>query len=85
MEKNRIIGICGGSASGKTSISKKIGNMYENDITLLSQDSYYKSNEGKNMMQIHFGATACIVDKEEKKYCLYIIKNLINGFLLVVI
>lgn len=43
MKKNRIIGICGGSASGKTSISKKIGNMYENDITLLSQDSYYKS------------------------------------------
>lgn len=43
MENIKIIGICGGSASGKTSISKMISEKNKDIITLLSQDSYYKS------------------------------------------
>lgn len=51
MEKNKIIGICGGSASGKTTISKIISNKYQDSVTLLSQDSYYKSYDEYTLEQ----------------------------------
>jgi uridine kinase len=39
-----IIGLCGGSGSGKTSIVDKISNEFDkSDITVLSMDDYYKS------------------------------------------
>jgi len=40
-----IIGIAGGSGSGKTSVVKKIINGFPNEsVRVLSQDSYYKDN-----------------------------------------
>jgi uridine kinase len=40
-----IIGIAGGSGSGKTTVVKEISKSYENcDIVVLSQDSYYKDS-----------------------------------------
>ncbi|MCX8058346.1 MAG: uridine kinase [Spirochaetes bacterium] len=43
-EKAFIIGISGGSGSGKTTIVKKISEVY-NDFVFLPQDNYYKSAE----------------------------------------
>lgn len=39
----RIIGIAGGSASGKTSIVRELVNTYPEEIQVLSQDSFYRS------------------------------------------
>lgn len=39
----KIVGICGGSASGKTAISKKLEKNNPSKIITISQDSYYKS------------------------------------------
>jgi uridine kinase len=40
-----IIGIAGGSSSGKTSVVKKIVNSFPNEsVRVLSQDAYYKDN-----------------------------------------
>ena len=38
----KLIGICGGSASGKTAISQKLKKNNPETITIISQDSYYK-------------------------------------------
>ncbi|MBN1836530.1 MAG: uridine kinase, partial [Spirochaetales bacterium] len=40
----KIIGISGGSGSGKTTIVKRISEIVP-DFTFLAQDSYYKSAE----------------------------------------
>lgn len=40
-----IIGIAGGSASGKTTIVNIIKNSFKEDIELMSHDSYYKSHD----------------------------------------
>lgn len=40
-----IVGIAGGSASGKTSIVNIIRDYFNEDITLISHDYYYKSND----------------------------------------
>jgi uridine kinase len=37
-----IIGICGGSGSGKTTIVKKIGEIVDG-FTVIPQDNYYRS------------------------------------------
>lgn len=37
----KIIGICGGSASGKTAVSKKLEKNNPSKIVVISQDSYY--------------------------------------------
>jgi uridine kinase len=40
-----IIGISGGTGSGKTTVVKKIMQLFpKNDVALLSQDNYYKDN-----------------------------------------
>ena len=44
MEEARLIGICGGSGSGKTTIVHEISN-YVADFVLIPQDNYYKSAE----------------------------------------
>ena len=44
--KPYIIGICGGSASGKTFLLRQLINQLpEEDLTLISQDNYYKKLE----------------------------------------
>lgn len=43
MKKPYIVGVTGGSASGKTSFLKEIGNLFGTDeVCILSQDNYYK-------------------------------------------
>lgn len=43
-KKTFVIGVCGGSASGKTTVCKKIIEMLNNKkVVVLSQDSFYKS------------------------------------------
>jgi len=37
-----IIGIAGGTASGKTTLARKIKERFPNDVTVISQDNYYK-------------------------------------------
>jgi uridine kinase len=53
-----IIGIAGGSGSGKTSVVKKIINSFPNEsVCVLSQDAYYKDNgilTQKEREQINF-------------------------------
>jgi uridine kinase len=44
MARARIIGICGGSGSGKTTIVRKISEVVK-DFAFVPQDSYYKSAE----------------------------------------
>lgn len=49
MSKVCIVGIAGGSASGKTTIVKKIKECFQNDIELISHDNYYCCNDDKTM------------------------------------
>jgi len=46
-----IIGIAGGSASGKTSISKQVSNRFVNNkaVKIIKQDDYYKDQSDKTM------------------------------------
>ncbi len=44
MASNKIIGICGGSGSGKTTIVRKISELVS-DFVFIPQDNYYKSAE----------------------------------------
>lgn len=45
-----IIGICGGTGSGKTTVVNKILDILpENQVAILSQDSYYKDNSNLNI------------------------------------
>ncbi|MBR4419927.1 MAG: uridine kinase [Clostridia bacterium] len=39
-----VIGICGGTGSGKTTLAQKIYNALKEDALLISMDSYYKNN-----------------------------------------
>ncbi len=45
MDKVTIIGVCGGSASGKTTIVNKLRKQYDNDLVVLGHDFYYKSHD----------------------------------------
>lgn len=38
-----IIGIAGGSGSGKTTITKEIKKVFQNQVSILMQDNYYKN------------------------------------------
>ncbi len=40
-----VIGVAGGSASGKTTIIKKVEKYFGSDIAILSHDSYYKAHD----------------------------------------
>ncbi|WEV71257.1 uridine kinase [Lactobacillus sp. ESL0785] len=53
LEKPVVIGITGGSGSGKTTIAHKIvDQMQENEhVLIMTQDSYYKDNTGIPMSQ----------------------------------
>ncbi|MEG1462654.1 MAG: zeta toxin family protein, partial [Anaerorhabdus sp.] len=45
MMKPIVIGIAGGSASGKTSVARKIKEAFDdtNSVTIIRQDDYYKN------------------------------------------
>ena len=63
LEKPVIIGIAGGSGSGKTTIAHEIAdNINDQDrIMIMTQDSYYKDNTGVSMeerMKITYDFTA---------------------------
>ena len=45
MENILVIGIAGGSGSGKTTLMNNIVSRFENNITVLSHDSYYKRHD----------------------------------------
>lgn len=51
MKKTIIIGIAGGSASGKTSISRQLKEAYEDtrSVVIIRQDDYYKDQSDKSM------------------------------------
>lgn len=51
MKKTILIGIAGGSASGKTSISAQLKEHYEdtNSVVIIRQDDYYKDQSDKTM------------------------------------
>ena len=51
MKKTILIGIAGGSASGKTSISAQLKEHYEdtNSVVIIRQDDYYKDQSEKTM------------------------------------
>ena len=53
MKKTTIIGIAGGSASGKSTISRKLKEKYENEnsVTIIRQDDYYKDQSHLTMEQ----------------------------------
>ena len=56
MEQAKLIGICGGSGSGKTTIVKEIAE-HISDFVVIPQDSYYKSAEhmsNKNITAFNF-------------------------------
>lgn len=42
MSNVTIIGVCGGTASGKTTIVNKISRKFDNDLVVLAHDHYYK-------------------------------------------
>ena len=45
MENILVIGIAGGSGSGKTTLMNRIVERFEDNITVLSHDSYYKRHD----------------------------------------
>ena len=46
-----IIGIAGGSASGKTTVVRKLGERFGNQIQVLGHDNYYRSHDGMPFAQ----------------------------------
>lgn len=46
MQDVMIIGIAGGSGSGKTTLAENIREAFNDKVTILCHDYYYKSNEG---------------------------------------
>ena len=45
MENVLVIGIAGGTGSGKTTLMKNIVSRFEGDVTVLSHDNYYKRHD----------------------------------------
>ncbi len=51
MDQVFVVGVAGGSASGKTTIVKKIEEYFGEDIVVLSHDSYYKAHDDMDYEQ----------------------------------
>lgn len=45
MENILVIGIAGGTGSGKTTLMNNLIDKFENDVTILSHDNYYKRHD----------------------------------------
>lgn len=67
MQKPFIVGITGGSASGKTTFLNKLLNSFApEDVCLISQDNYYKSREHQTKDLngiVNFDLPSCIDDE----------------------
>ena len=44
-----VVGIAGGSASGKTTIIEKLKKQFKDEIVMISHDFYYWANDDKTM------------------------------------
>ena len=44
-----IIGVAGGSGSGKSTFSKRIQDKFPNEVTILSSDNYYRPHDDITM------------------------------------
>ena len=49
MKQVSVVGIAGGTASGKSTIVSYIKEFFKDDIELICHDSYYKANDDKTM------------------------------------
>lgn len=49
--KPLVIGIAGKSGSGKTTLAQELVNSYNNDITIIRLDDYYKSQDHLDIVQ----------------------------------
>ena len=45
MEKILVIGIAGGSGSGKTTLMKRLVEQFDDDVSVLSHDNYYRRHD----------------------------------------
>ena len=80
MKKSILIGIAGGTGSGKTTVAKALSAQFgKSEVSLLEQDSYYK-----DLVHLPFSDREKVnfdhpdaVDFEEMKIQL---KSLLNGF-----
>ncbi len=45
MEKSMLIGIAGGTGSGKSTFAEGLRELFPNDVTIISYDNYYKSQD----------------------------------------
>jgi uridine kinase len=51
MEKPVVIGVAGGTGSGKTTVARKLVEAFQNSVVLLEQDRYYKNQDHLSMEQ----------------------------------
>ena len=49
MKQVSVVGIAGGTASGKSTIVSYIKEFFKDDIELICHDSYYKANDDKTI------------------------------------
>lgn len=47
--KTLIIGIAGGTGSGKTTLAEKLARIFGNDVAIIKHDSYYKRQDGLSL------------------------------------
>lgn len=47
--KTLIIGIAGGTGSGKTTLAEKLARIFGNDVAIIKHDSYYKCQDGLSL------------------------------------
>lgn len=61
---SKIIGIAGGTASGKSTISKKIAKLYEENysVKIIQMDWHYKNKDLRPKVQSHISGTYYIDD-----------------------
>ena len=51
MDNILVIGIAGGTASGKTTLMKNLVEIFGNEVTVMSHDNYYKRHDDMTMEQ----------------------------------
>ena len=71
-----IIGIAGGSGSGKTTIAHEIYDQLQQDdhILIMTQDSYYKNNDNLSMADRKKSTTTILMPL----ICHFLLNNYVN-------